>query len=58
MEVIKMPDYRKLYVHLAHETEKAIRILIKAQEECEEMYVPAEEPEITAFPGSDKEKSE
>ena len=34
-----MPDYRKMYLKMAQETEKAIRILIAAQKECEELYI-------------------
>lgn len=33
------PDYKELYLHTAHELEKAIRILINAQNDCERMYV-------------------
>lgn len=34
-----MPDYQEMYLHLMRETEKAIRILIAAQRECEELYL-------------------
>ena len=33
--------YKELYLHLMRETEKAIRILIAAQQECEERYLNA-----------------
>ncbi len=46
-EVRKMPDYKEMYIHLAQETEKAVRILIKAQQDCEEMYINSPEPELT-----------
>ena len=44
-----MPDYREMYIHLAQETEKAVRILIKAQQDCEEMYINSTEPELTVL---------
>lgn len=47
--VIKMTDYKEMYLHLMRETEKAIRILIKAQQDCEEMYLSAPEPELTVL---------
>ena len=34
-----MPNYQEMYLHLMRETEKAIRILVKAQQDCEEMYL-------------------
>lgn len=39
-----MPDYKEMYLHLMRETEKSIRILIEAQQECERMYLEAEDP--------------
>ena len=44
-EVKRMPDYRKMYLKMAQETEKAIRILIAAQKECEELYIEGERRE-------------
>ena len=44
-----MPDYKEMYLHLMRETEKATRILIKAQQDCEEMYLSAPEPELTVL---------
>lgn len=44
-----MPDYKEMYVHLMRETEKAIQILIHAQRDCEEMYINASEPKLTAL---------
>ena len=32
-----MPDYQEMYLHLMRETEKPIRILFKAQRDCEEL---------------------
>lgn len=34
-----MPDYKEMYLNLMRATEDAIRILIQAQEECEELYL-------------------
>ena len=40
-----MPDYQELYLHLMRETEKAIRILVQAQRDCEELYLRDGEPD-------------
>lgn len=40
-----MPDYKEMYLELSRAVEKAVRILIAAQQECEEMYISSE-PEI------------
>ena len=39
------PDYKELYYKLFRATEDAIQLLIRAQEECEELYLAAEEEE-------------
>ena len=36
-------DYKEMYLKMVRETEKAIDILIKAQQECEEMYLKMSE---------------
>ena len=41
-----MPDYKEMYLKMMRATEAAIRILIKAQQECEELYLNAEEPPL------------
>jgi len=41
-----MPDYKEMYLKLFRAAEKAENILIAAQQECEEMYLDAPEPEI------------
>ena len=48
-EVRKMPDYKGMYLYLMRETEKAVRILVKAQQDCEELYLSALEPELTVL---------
>jgi len=35
-------DWKAMYLHLAAAVEDAVRILIKAQQECEEMYIGGE----------------
>ena len=45
MEVDNMPDYQELYLTMMRETEKAIRILVEAQKNCEERYLQSEEME-------------
>ncbi len=47
--VIDMPDYKELYLNMMRATEKAIRILIQAQKECEELYLSMPEPELIAL---------
>ncbi|MEG1994382.1 MAG: hypothetical protein RR048_05670 [Oscillospiraceae bacterium] len=39
-----MPNYKELYFKLFRATEKAIRLLTTAQQECEELYL--NQPEI------------
>ena len=45
-----MPDYQEMYLHLMRETEKAIRILVKAQQDCEELYLRESGPALRVFP--------
>lgn len=45
-----MPDYQELYLTLFRATEKAVNLLIEAQQTCEELYLSAEEPELTLLP--------
>lgn len=44
-----MPDYQELYLKMMRATEQAIRILIQAQQECEELYLCASEPELVVL---------
>lgn len=39
-------DYKEMYLTMARETEKAINILIEAQQKCEELYLNSTAPEI------------
>ena len=36
-------DYKEMYLKMVRATEEAIRILIEAQQECEEMYLQEED---------------
>lgn len=45
-----MADYKEMYLKLARETEKAVRILIEAQQECEELYLSAPEENLVTLP--------
>ena len=40
-----MPDYKELYLTMMRASEQAIRILIQAQQDCEERYL-SEEPTV------------
>lgn len=40
-----MPDFEEMYYTLMRASEEALRIMIEAQEECEEMYIAQEESE-------------
>ena len=44
-----MADYKEMYLHLMRDTEKAIRLLIQAQQDCEEMYLSTSEPKLTVL---------
>lgn len=44
-----MADYKEMHLHLFRETERAIEILIAAQQTCEEKYIEADE-QPKAFP--------
>lgn len=37
--VIVIPDYEKMYKQMVNAAEDAIKILIEAQRNCEEMYI-------------------
>ncbi len=39
-----MPDYKEMYLTLFRACEQAVQVLIKAQQECEEMYIDANNP--------------
>ena len=45
-----MPDYKEMYLKMVRATEQAINTLIAAQQECEEMYLNADEVPLELFP--------
>lgn len=42
-----MADYKQMYYKLFRASEEAIRILITAQQECEELYINQPDPELS-----------
>lgn len=42
-----MPDYKKMYIKMLHASEEALRIIIAAQQECEELYIASANPKLT-----------
>ena len=54
-----MPDYKEMYLKMFRVSEKAVNILIAAQQECEELYISQPEPKLKVVPlPSEKKKSE
>lgn len=43
-EVVNV-DYKEMYLKMVRASEDAVRTLIKAQQECEEMYLDATDPD-------------
>ena len=43
-EVVNV-DYKEMYLKMVRASEDAVRTLIKAQQECEEMYLDATAPD-------------
>lgn len=39
LEMRIMPDYKKMYLKMLAASEEAMRVLIEAQQECEEIYI-------------------
>ena len=54
-EVRGMADYKEMYIRMFQAATQAIEILTKAQQDCEELYISASEPELTVFPGRPSE---
>ena len=48
-----MADYAKMYRLLSNSQTDAIRLLQKAQQEAEEIYISAEDPKLKLFPGAE-----
>lgn len=50
-EVIPLVNYKELYLDMMRATEKAIRILIEAQQSCEEAFLQdSESPQLYILP--------
>lgn len=41
-----MSNYRDMYLEMVRATEKAIKILIQAQQDAEELYLSSPDPEL------------
>ena len=41
-----MADYQKMYLTMVRASEEAVSLLIRAQRECEELYMSSPDPEI------------
>ena len=44
--VFEMADYKAMYLKMMNAAEEAMEILIKAQRECEELYMSADDEPI------------
>lgn len=51
-----MPNYKELYLKMFRASEEAVNILLKAQRECEELFISQPEPELTLLRRSDEGK--
>lgn len=47
-------DYKEMYLKMVRASEQAIRILVEAQRECEELYLSRPEPQLVV-PRKEKE---
>ena len=45
-----MPDYQQMYLTMVSATEKAMNILIEAQQACEKLYLSENETIISVLP--------
>lgn len=52
-----MADYKEMYLKMFRAATKAIDILVETQQECEELYLSAEETELIVLPQSEEEKT-
>lgn len=41
-----MPDYKEMYLKMFRASEKALNMIIAAQQECEELYTANSSPEL------------
>ena len=47
-----MADYKKMYIRLFRAVTQSIELLQEAQQDCEELYLSASEPELSVLPGA------
>ena len=52
-----MANYKEMYLTMARATEKAIQLLITAQQTCEELYLSSEEDSVLHIVTSDRDDS-
>ena len=50
-----MADYKKMYLRLFHAVTDSIEILTKAQQDCEEIYISDEEPNLIVLPTEEEQ---
>ena len=48
-----MPDYKKMYLQLFNAVTDSIEILTKAQQDCEELYISDDEPNLIILPSDE-----
>ncbi len=55
-----MPDYKEMYLKMARAAEEAIRILVQAQQDCEELYLADADKgtklQVLSWDGEEKKK--
>lgn len=51
-----MIDYKEMYLKMLHASEKAVNILIAAQQECEEFYISSPQAELKTLAFSSENK--
>ena len=51
-----MTGYKEMYLKLFRASEKAIRIIIQAQQECEALYISQPEPDLKVLSISPENK--
>lgn len=49
-------DYKEMYLKMVRASEQAIRILVEAQRECEELYISQPDPQLIVL--KDEKESE
>ncbi|MBQ1264549.1 MAG: hypothetical protein IIY04_03940 [Oscillospiraceae bacterium] len=49
-----MSDYKRMYLRLFHAVTDSIEILTKAQQDCEELYISEEEPNLIVLPSEEE----